>query len=172
MRVAIHRLYDPVLCRWPVQLRLVHDKLAPMITDPDEWASPMFLGVGFDQGWDLDKVGFMFGCAWFFLGGGGRGVLYVSIWLAGGLGVSSLMRVWCDKSCFLPPSPAIHPPKHQTKPTHPPKNPKVSEVFNRPYVRATYLLEPDMSMNTEAVQQQFGWREPEINGYGPGGCLF
>ncbi|KAI8466038.1 MAG: hypothetical protein J3K34DRAFT_435096 [Monoraphidium minutum] len=56
VRVRVHRLAQRDLYRWPVQLELLDDELAPLIADPDSWTSPADLAWAYDQGWDLDQV--------------------------------------------------------------------------------------------------------------------
>lgn len=56
VKVRVHRLLQKGLYRWPIQLELLHDDVAPLITAPDDYHSPADLGWAFDQGWDLDEV--------------------------------------------------------------------------------------------------------------------
>ncbi len=44
------------LYRWPVQLELVDEVLAPLITRPDEWDAPINLEWAFDQGWTMEQI--------------------------------------------------------------------------------------------------------------------
>lgn len=56
VKVKIHKVSRRGLYRWPVQLELLDDKIAALITRPDEWTTPADLKWAFDQGWDLDQV--------------------------------------------------------------------------------------------------------------------
>lgn len=96
VRVRVHKLCQLNLYRWPIQLELLDEKLAPLITAPDAYEAPANLAWAFDQGWSLEEV---------------------------------------------------------------------SKVLHRPYTRTPYLLEPDMASVADHIQREFGWDQPDINGY-------
>ncbi|GBF97203.1 hypothetical protein Rsub_10064 [Raphidocelis subcapitata] len=56
VKVKIHRVRQRGLHRWPVQLELLDDRLAPLIVRPDEWRSPCDVGWAYQQGWNIDQV--------------------------------------------------------------------------------------------------------------------
>lgn len=96
VRVRVHRLRDPKLYRWPVQLALVDPALAAKATPPDEYEPGAHVGALFDAGLTLEEA---------------------------------------------------------------------AATLGRAYAPSRYLLEADHAEWAERAQYEYGWREPDINGY-------
>lgn len=56
VKIRVHKLRQPGLYRWPIQLEILDPEIAPFITSPHDWSCPCNLGWAFDQGWDLQQV--------------------------------------------------------------------------------------------------------------------
>lgn len=56
VKVRVHKLMQPRLYRWPVHLELLHERVAPLITPPNEWESPADLAWAYDQGWTMEEI--------------------------------------------------------------------------------------------------------------------
>lgn len=55
--VKIHKLRQPGLYRWPIQLQLLDPvQVAPVIMDPDSYQPPIHHGWTADQGWSIDDI--------------------------------------------------------------------------------------------------------------------
>eukprot|EP01024_Parvocaulis_polyphysoides_P074455 TRINITY_DN9609_c0_g1_i1.p1 TRINITY_DN9609_c0_g1~~TRINITY_DN9609_c0_g1_i1.p1 ORF type:complete len:329 (-),score=48.65 TRINITY_DN9609_c0_g1_i1:475-1461(-) len=49
VKVRIHKVRDPLLYRWPIQLVLLKPDLQEYFLDPDEWEPPVLIGFHYSQ---------------------------------------------------------------------------------------------------------------------------
>eukprot|EP01026_Neomeris_dumetosa_P080710 TRINITY_DN8976_c0_g2_i3.p1 TRINITY_DN8976_c0_g2~~TRINITY_DN8976_c0_g2_i3.p1 ORF type:complete len:322 (-),score=48.83 TRINITY_DN8976_c0_g2_i3:21-986(-) len=50
VKVRIHKVRDPLLYRWPIQLILLQPDFQEYFIDPDEWEPPVLIGFHYSQG--------------------------------------------------------------------------------------------------------------------------
>ena len=55
--MRVHKVRDPSLYMWPVQLEVLDEDLAPKVMAPDEYAPGADIGRLFDEGKTMDEVG-------------------------------------------------------------------------------------------------------------------